>query len=109
MANQVDPKENEREQLLARLEQLHREGQGYIKAIERILQAAGPGNVLRHEDGSITPIEDDDDAQVISLGPSQNLHRVIGQLRVLHAKALKLGMENHPQIVQLGEALQPSA
>ena len=100
-----DPKE----QLLARLEELWREGQGYVQEIERIEKATGPGHVLGHGDGSITPIEDEDDAMIISMRPRQNLHRVVEQLATLHSRALKLGMGDHPRIIQLGEALKPAA
>jgi len=104
-----DPKEQERQQLLARLESLSQEGQKYVDEIQRIAEAAGPDHVLGHQDGSITPIEDKDDAMVISMKPRQDLHRVIEQLRELHKAALVLEMSDHPSIIQLGEALQPAA
>ena len=100
---------DQKEQLLARLDRLWQEGERHAAEIKRIIKAAGPGNILSHGDGSITPIEDDDDALIITMGPRQNLHRVVRQLWELHKNALELGMSDHPRVIQLGEALKPAA
>lgn len=63
--------------------------------IDAIYQSIG--GVLR-SGGGITPVEDEDDARVISMGPRQELREIEGKIEQKLKQARELELDNHPSI-----------